>query len=194
MPLVSHTVCPYVPRAAIVLAGMGLPFERRDVDLADKPEWFCTILLLGNTPVLLNAIAAFYNSAEAATLRARRPDFGGAAVCIVDAAFAAVLRHFDGFDAIGDFGFWNGWPKLRRWRAALVAPPSADAALRVDYSAPRRGAGPVRQTIPRRDQPGAAITPGKRRPLLLTVCTGTANLPAAAAAAAAVSVTEKGVV
>lgn len=138
MPLVSHAVCPYVPRAAIVLAGMGLPFERRDVDLADKPEWSCTILLLGNTPVLLNAIAAFYNSADAATLRARGPDFGGAAVCIVDAAFAAVLCHFDGFDAIGDFGFWNGWPKLRRWRAALVAPPSADAALRVDYPALRR--------------------------------------------------------
>ncbi len=51
--LVSHALCPYVQRAAIVLAEKDLPFERRDIDLANKPEWFLEISPLGKTPVLL---------------------------------------------------------------------------------------------------------------------------------------------
>lgn len=50
--LVSHVLCPYVQRAAIVLAEKGVPFERIDVDLADKPEWFRAVSPLGKTPVL----------------------------------------------------------------------------------------------------------------------------------------------
>ena len=51
--LVSHALCPYVQRAAIVLAEKGVAFERRDVDLADKPDWFRAVSPLGKTPVLL---------------------------------------------------------------------------------------------------------------------------------------------
>ncbi len=51
--LVSHALCPYVQRAAIVLAEKGVPFERRTVDLADKPAWFRAVSPLGKTPVLL---------------------------------------------------------------------------------------------------------------------------------------------
>ena len=51
--LVSHHLCPYVQRAAIVLAEKGVPFERRYVDLAAKPGWFRAISPLGKTPVLL---------------------------------------------------------------------------------------------------------------------------------------------
>lgn len=51
--LVSHALCPYVQRAAIVLAEKGVPFERRDVDLAAKPAWFLDVSPLGKTPVLL---------------------------------------------------------------------------------------------------------------------------------------------
>lgn len=51
--LISHTLCPYVQRAAIVLAEKGLAFERRDIDLANKPDWFLRISPLGKTPVLL---------------------------------------------------------------------------------------------------------------------------------------------
>jgi glutathione S-transferase len=51
--LVSHPLCPYVQRAAIVLAEKGVPFERRDIDLANKPDWFLAISPLGKTPVLL---------------------------------------------------------------------------------------------------------------------------------------------
>jgi len=51
--LVSHALCPYVQRAAIVLAEKGVAFERRVVDLANKPDWFLAISPLGKTPVLL---------------------------------------------------------------------------------------------------------------------------------------------
>lgn len=53
LTLVSHALCPYVQRAAIVLLEKGAPFERRWVDLADKPDWFHAISPLGKTPVLL---------------------------------------------------------------------------------------------------------------------------------------------
>ena len=53
LTLVSHALCPYVQRAAIVLAEKGVAFERRDVDLANKPAWFLAVSPLGKTPVLL---------------------------------------------------------------------------------------------------------------------------------------------
>jgi len=49
---VSHALCPYVQRVAIALQEKGLRFERRDVDLADKPDWFLALSPLGKTPVL----------------------------------------------------------------------------------------------------------------------------------------------
>lgn len=51
--LVSHALCPYVQRAAIVLAEKGIRVERRDVDLGAKPQWFLDVSPLGRTPVLL---------------------------------------------------------------------------------------------------------------------------------------------
>lgn len=194
--LVSHVLCPYVQRAAIVLTEKGLPFERRDIDLAHKPDWFLKVSPLGKTPVLLvgdeavfessviceyleetalprlhperalaraqhrswmefgsallNLIGAFYNAADedallarAAEIRARLEQieaalgdgvyFGGAAFSIVDAVFGPVLRYFDVFDAIDDFGFWDGLPRVQRWRSALTTRPSVAGAVRAQY-------------------------------------------------------------
>ncbi|ROZ64870.1 glutathione S-transferase family protein [Ramlibacter sp. WS9] len=61
--LVSHHLCPYVQRAAIVLAEKGVPFERRHVDLAAKPDWFRAISPLGKTPVLLVQDEPLFESA-----------------------------------------------------------------------------------------------------------------------------------
>lgn len=61
--LVSHPLCPYVQRAAIVLAEKGVPYERRDIDLAAKPDWFLALSPLGKTPVLLAGGAALFESA-----------------------------------------------------------------------------------------------------------------------------------
>ncbi|MFO1160102.1 MAG: glutathione S-transferase family protein [Reyranellaceae bacterium] len=52
LTLVSFDLCPYVQRAAIALAEKGVPYERRDVDLADKPDWFKAISPLGKVPLL----------------------------------------------------------------------------------------------------------------------------------------------
>lgn len=61
--LVSHALCPYVQRAAIVMTEKRVEFERRDVDLAHKPEWFLDISPLGKTPVLLVDGQAIFESA-----------------------------------------------------------------------------------------------------------------------------------
>lgn len=195
--LVSHALCPYVQRAAIVLAEKGVPFSRRWVDLATKPEWFTALSPLGKTPVLvangeaifessviceylddvlaphlhpadalerarhrgwmefassvLNTIGAYYSAPDARMLEARGdllrtrfaqleqvldsdgPFFGGAAFCIVDAAFAPVFRYFDTFEAVGEPSFFDATPRVRAWRAALASRPSVRAAALADY-------------------------------------------------------------
>lgn len=52
LTLVSYDLCPYVQRAAIVLAEKGVGFRRVNVDLSDKPEWFTAISPLGKVPLL----------------------------------------------------------------------------------------------------------------------------------------------
>lgn len=51
--LISFELCPYVQRAAIVLAEKGAPFERINIDLANKPDWFLKLSPLGKVPVLV---------------------------------------------------------------------------------------------------------------------------------------------
>lgn len=63
LTLISHKLCPYVQRAVIALAEKGVPFERIDVDLAKKPEWFKKVAPLGKTPVLLVGDTAIFESA-----------------------------------------------------------------------------------------------------------------------------------
>jgi len=194
--LVSHVLCPYVQRAAIVLAEKGVPFERRDIDLANKPDWFLKVSPLGKTPVLLvgdeaifesaviceyledtalprlhpanallraqhrswmefgsallDLIGSFYNAADETVLVARAADirarlaqievtlgkgtyFAGESFSIVDAVFGPVFRYFDAFDAIDDFGFWDGLPTVKRWRHELATRPSVFEAVSPDY-------------------------------------------------------------
>lgn len=52
LKLVSFDLCPYVQRAAILLAEKGVPFERINVDLANKPDWFLQLSPLGKVPLL----------------------------------------------------------------------------------------------------------------------------------------------
>jgi glutathione S-transferase len=55
LKLISHKLCPYVQRAVIALTEKGVRFERIDIDLANKPEWFLKISPLGKVPVLVVA-------------------------------------------------------------------------------------------------------------------------------------------
>jgi glutathione S-transferase len=50
--LVSHHLCPYVQRAAIALDEKGVAFDRVQIDLANKPDWFKAISPLGKVPLL----------------------------------------------------------------------------------------------------------------------------------------------
>jgi glutathione S-transferase len=61
--LISHRLCPYVQRAVIALTEKGVAFERVDIDLANKPEWFLAISPLGKTPVLMVGERAIFESA-----------------------------------------------------------------------------------------------------------------------------------
>lgn len=197
MRLISHALCPYVQRAAIVLMEKGITFDRLDIDLNNKPDWFLKVSPLGKTPVLqvegeaifesaviceyledtalprlhptdalqrarhrawmefgstlLNLIGAFYSAADEATLLARAADirarfvqieaalgdgpfFAGEPFSIVDAVFGPVFRYFDVIDEVGDFGWWEGLPKVQRWRNALASRPSVAQAVRADYA------------------------------------------------------------
>jgi glutathione S-transferase len=53
LKLISHKLCPYVQRAVIALTEKGVPFERIDIDLANKQDWFLKISPLGKVPVLV---------------------------------------------------------------------------------------------------------------------------------------------
>jgi glutathione S-transferase len=52
LTLISHPLCPFVQRAAIVLLEKGVPFERINVDLSAKPDWFLAISPTGKVPLL----------------------------------------------------------------------------------------------------------------------------------------------
>lgn len=61
--LISHLLCPYVQRAVIVLEEKGIAYERIDIDLANKPDWFLKVSPLGKTPVLLMDDQPIFESA-----------------------------------------------------------------------------------------------------------------------------------
>ena len=62
LKLISHKLCPYVQRAVIALSEKAVAFERIDIDLANKPDWFLKISPLGKTPVLLVGDTAIFES------------------------------------------------------------------------------------------------------------------------------------
>ncbi|MGH1557669.1 glutathione S-transferase family protein [Caulobacter segnis] len=45
-------LCPFVQRAAIVLLEKDVPFERINVDLSAKPDWFLALSPTGKVPLL----------------------------------------------------------------------------------------------------------------------------------------------
>jgi glutathione S-transferase len=63
LKLISHALCPYVQRAVIALTEKGVAFERIDIDLANKPEWFLKLSPLGKVPVLVDGDAVIFESA-----------------------------------------------------------------------------------------------------------------------------------
>lgn len=52
LTLISHPLCPFVQRAAIVLLEKGVEFDRINVDLSAKPDWFLALSPTGKVPLL----------------------------------------------------------------------------------------------------------------------------------------------
>jgi glutathione S-transferase len=52
LTLISHPLCPFVQRAAIVLLEKGVAFDRVNVDVSAKPDWFLALSPTGKVPVL----------------------------------------------------------------------------------------------------------------------------------------------
>ncbi|MCO8170316.1 glutathione S-transferase family protein [Pseudomonas sp. 21LCFQ02] len=52
LTLISHPLCPFVQRAAIVLLEKNVSFERVDVDLVYKPDWLLALSSTGKVPLL----------------------------------------------------------------------------------------------------------------------------------------------
>ncbi|SFL64377.1 glutathione S-transferase [Bradyrhizobium sp. NFR13] len=52
LTLISHPLCPFVQRAAIVLLEKGVAFDRVNVDLSAKPDRFLALSPTGKVPVL----------------------------------------------------------------------------------------------------------------------------------------------
>lgn len=72
--LTSHALCPYVQRASISMTEKQVAFERTDIDLANKPDWFLAISPLGKTPVLTdNGQSIFESSAILEYLEETQP-------------------------------------------------------------------------------------------------------------------------
>jgi glutathione S-transferase len=98
---------------------------------------------------VLNDVAGFYN-ATPEQFEARRqrlidrfawlerhlgegPYFAGERFSLVDAAFAPLLRYFETFERIADFGFFADAPKVMAYRVALAARPAVREAVVGDY-------------------------------------------------------------
>lgn len=89
LELVSHELCPYVQRVAIVLAEKQLAFDRRWIDLSDKPDWFLAISPLGKVPILRVEDTALF---ESAVICAYLDDVAGPPLTSTDPLERAVQR------------------------------------------------------------------------------------------------------
>ncbi|MGG7447251.1 glutathione S-transferase family protein [Kosakonia oryzendophytica] len=52
LTLISHPLCPFVQRSAIILLEKNVPFGRVNVDLSAKPDWFLALSPTGKVPLL----------------------------------------------------------------------------------------------------------------------------------------------
>lgn len=52
LTLISHHLCPFVQRAAIILLEKNITFQRININPQDKPDWFLSIFSTGKVSLL----------------------------------------------------------------------------------------------------------------------------------------------
>ncbi len=64
LKLIGHNICPYVQRVVMVMLEKGIPFERTNIDLDNKPSWLKDISPTGKVPILVtrSGISLFESS------------------------------------------------------------------------------------------------------------------------------------
>ncbi|WP_286829162.1 MULTISPECIES: glutathione S-transferase family protein [Kordiimonas] len=62
MKLISYALCPYAQRVSIVLDEKARRFERINIDLANKPDWFLALSPHGKVPLLKDGDAVLFES------------------------------------------------------------------------------------------------------------------------------------
>ena len=60
--LITAEVCPYAQRSHLCLLEKGLDFERREVDLKNKPQWFHEVSPYAKVPVLRDGDTRVFES------------------------------------------------------------------------------------------------------------------------------------
>ncbi|WP_159673351.1 glutathione S-transferase family protein [Andreprevotia sp. IGB-42] len=62
------------------------------------------------------------------------PLFAGETFSLVDAAYGSFFRYFPVLEALGETGWFDGRPKVARWKDALLARPSVQNAVQPGYA------------------------------------------------------------
>lgn len=140
--LVSHVLCPFVQRAVISLSEKGVPFERRDIDLAAKPDWFLAISPTGKVPVLLVDGEPIF---ESAVILEYLEDTIGPALHPTDPLARAEHRSFMEFGSRSSTTSRGSIPQRMRppsRRSALSSPASSLASRSASPRGPSSRATP----------------------------------------------------
>ena len=92
--LVSHHLCPYVQRAVITAGKLGIPYERINIDLSAKPDWFLAISPTGKVPLLqvTRAGGSEHVLFESAPIAEFLNDIGGGEMLAADPVDRAAQR------------------------------------------------------------------------------------------------------
>ncbi|MHA6859067.1 glutathione S-transferase family protein [Ralstonia pseudosolanacearum] len=142
LTLISHPLCPFVQRAAIVLLEKGVVFDRINVDLSAKPDWFLALSPTGKVPVLkVNQVnagdAILFESV--AICEYLNETHGGASMYPVDALTRARHRAWIEFAAQT---FAEGWQFLHARDSATADAKRAAFRERLGKLESEMGAGP----------------------------------------------------
>ncbi|WP_035055035.1 glutathione S-transferase family protein [Andreprevotia chitinilytica] len=62
------------------------------------------------------------------------PLFAGTSFSLVDAAFGPFFRYFPVLESLGETGWFDGRPKVKRWADALLSRPSVREAVQAGYA------------------------------------------------------------